>query len=231
MRCEDGDSPLSTDATERVLSLPLLRVKRTLVSEPADSTSVPSLTDEELLERVRNRDDGAALTLFRRYDKLASSVGYRVLQDEGEAEDLAQEVFIRLCAEANTFDRARGSARTWIIQMIYRRAFDRRAYLHRRQFYVGTDTQGHTNTLVGRENPEEDMIDRLTVAQLKTAFSELSDRQRETLEAFFFEGLNFAEIAERSGEDVKNVRHHYYRGLERLRQLARQLMRTGKFGR
>lgn len=202
------------------------------MSEQSDAASASSsLRDEELLSKVQDRDLGAALTLFRRYDRLALSIGYRVLQDEGEAEDLAQEIFLRLCSEVGTFDSAKGSARTWIIQMIYRRAFDRRAYLHRRQFYAGTDPEAHTNTLVGRRDLEEDMIDRLTVAQLKTAFSELSDRQRETLEAFFFEGLNFAEIAERSGEDVKNVRHHYYRGLERLRKLARQMVRTRKFGR
>ena len=64
------------------------------------------------------------------------------------------------------------------------------------------------------------MIDRLTVRQLKAAFSELSGRQRETLEMFFFEGLKFSEIAERTGENIKNVRHHYYRGLERLRHVA-----------
>ncbi len=190
-----------------------------------------SLSDEELLGQVQDCDLGAALTLFRRYDRLALSIGYRVLQDEVEAEDLAQEIFLHLCSESSSFDNGKGSARTWIVQMIYRRAFDRRAYLRRRQFYVGTDAQERTNTVIGARNPEEDMIDRLTVAQLKTAFSELSDHQRETLEAFFFEGLNFAEIAERSGEDVKNVRHHYYRGLERLRPLVRQMMRTRKFGR
>lgn len=215
------------DGTERALTLPLIRAEHTLASEESESAAVPStITDEELLERIRNRDEIAALVLFRRYDKLAYSVGYRVLQDEGEAEDLAQEIFIRLCSEVASFDSAKGSARTWIIQMIYRRAFDRRAYLHRRQFYSGTDVEARTNTVGGRRSPEDEMIDRLTVRQLKTAFSELSDRQRETLEMFFFEGLKFAEIAERSGEDVKNVRHHYYRGLERLRQLVRQMMRT-----
>jgi RNA polymerase sigma-70 factor (ECF subfamily) len=48
------------------------------------------------------------------------------------------------------------------------------------------------------------------------------------LELFFFEGLTLTEIAERSNEDVKNVRHHYYRGLEQLRQLARQMTRNEK---
>ncbi len=220
------------DGTERALTLPLIRAKHPPAPEDSEIAAVPSyITDEELLERVRKRDETAALVLFRRFDKLAYSVGYRVLQDAGEAEGLVQEIFIRLCCEVDSFDSAKGLARTWIIQMIYRRAFDRRAYLHRRQFYSGTDAEVRTNTVVGRRSPEDEMIDRLTVQQLKTAFSELSDLQRETLEMFFFEGLKFAEIAERSGEDVKNVRHHYYRGLERLRQLARQMMRTRNISR
>ena len=224
---------MSFDGTERALALPLMRAKPSLASEEIDRAAVSSShSDEELLERLQDRDKEAALTLFRRYDKLAYSVGYKILQDEGEAEDLAQEIFLHLCAEVGTFDSAKGSARTWIIQMIYRRAFDRRAYLRRRKFYIGTDVEERTNTISGATNPEDEMIDRLTVRQLKTIFSDLSDRQRVTLEAFFFEGLNFADIAERSGQDVKNVRHHYYRGLERLRQSARQMTRTRKlFGR
>jgi RNA polymerase sigma-70 factor, ECF subfamily len=220
------------DGTERALTLPLMRAKRALASEQLEHIATSTdLTDKDLLERIQKRDESSALTLFRRYDKLAFSVGLRILQDEGEAEDLVQEIFIRLCSEANSFDSEKGSARTWIIQMIYRRAFDRRAYLHRRQFYSGTDAVEYPNTVVGGRNTEEDIIDRLTVQQLKTAFNELSERQRETLEMFFFEGLKLAEIAERTGEDVKNVRHHYYRGLERLRQVTRQMLRARIFDR
>lgn len=209
-----------------------MRAKPVLVSEKSEASpgSVIS-TDEELLERAQKRDESSALTLFYRYNKLALSVGLKILQDEGEAEDLVQEVFIRLCSEASSFDNEKGSARTWIIQMIYRRAFDRRDYLHRRQFYCGTDAATRTNTLVERKNPEEDIIARLTVQQLKAAFSELSYRQRETLEMFFFESLTLPEIAERTGENVKNVRHHYYRGLDRLRQITRQMLRTRNFNR
>lgn len=213
------------NGTERALPLPLMRVARALVSTQLEGvTASATSTDEELLARIQQRDESSALILFHRYDKLTFSIGLRILRDEGEAEDLVQEMFIRLCSEANTFDSEKGSARTWLIQMIYRRAFDRRAYLHRRQFYCGTDATEHTNTLVGNRNPEEDIIDRLTVQQLKAAFGELSDKQCETLEMFFFEGLKLAEIAERTGEDIKNVRHHYYRGLERLRQITRQML-------
>jgi RNA polymerase sigma-70 factor (ECF subfamily) len=112
--------------------------------------------------------------------------------------------------------------------MMYRRAFDRRAYLRRRHFYGGTEVLVGTNTLSDGRDREAEWIDRLTVRQLQTAFDDLSDGQRMTLEAFFFEGLKFVEIAERSGEDITNIRHHYYRGLERLRKSASQMRPSRK---
>jgi RNA polymerase sigma-70 factor (ECF subfamily) len=216
------------DATERVLTLPLLTAKHRLTLEQPEHAAACLPSDEDLLYRLAHEDEAALLTLFRRYNQLAFSIGCRVLRDEGEAEDLVQEIFLRLHTRENTFDPTKGSARTWFVQMIYRRAFDRRGYLTRRHFYSGTDVDEYTNAIAGKGNVEEDVIERLTAQQLRAAFSELSEKQRETLEMFFFEGLKLAEIAEQSGEDVKNVRHHYYRGLERLRQVARTMIGDGK---
>jgi RNA polymerase sigma-70 factor, ECF subfamily len=214
---------LSLDGSERVLPFPLLRERLSpRAQDSGGKAEAPSPSDEELLERAHTRDEEATLALFRRYERLAYSIGLRILGDAGEAEDLTQEIFLRLAGQAKSFDPARGAARTWIVQMIYRRAFDRRAWLGRRQFYAGTGLEDRTNALVGAPSPEEAMIDRLTVDQLRAAFADLTERQRETLEAFFFEGLSLREIAERSGEELSNVRHHYYRGLERLRQLVRK---------
>jgi RNA polymerase sigma-70 factor, ECF subfamily len=213
------------DATERVMPLPMLANRRSLASEGLECLPDPISTDEELLERIQLREEEALLALFRRYYSLVFSIGCRILRDPGEAEDLVQEVFLRLHSRENTFDASKGSARTWLVQMVYRRAFDRRAYLHRRQFYNGTDEAACANAVSGAKSLEADVVERLTAQQLRAAFGELSENQKETLELFFFEGLKLAEIAERTGEDVKNVRHHYYRGLERLRQLAREFTR------
>jgi RNA polymerase sigma-70 factor (ECF subfamily) len=49
------------------------------------------------------------------------------------------------------------------------------------------------------------------------ALESLPEAQRKTIEMFFFEGLDFKEIARRRNEKFSNVRHHYYRGLQRLR--------------
>jgi len=215
------------DASERVMPLPILADSRSHASDALDCPADTVLKDEELLERIQQRDEEALLALFRRYRSLVFSIGCRILRDPSEGEDLVQEVFLRLHSKENSFDASKGSARTWLVQMVYRRAFDRRAYLHRRQFYHGTDEAAYANAVSGAKNLETDVIERLTAHQLRAAFGELSEDQRQTLELFFFEGLKLAEIAERTGEDIKNVRHHYYRGLERLRQLAREMTRNG----
>jgi RNA polymerase sigma-70 factor, ECF subfamily len=196
--------------------------------EQVASPPVVLHSDECLLERIRSGDDEALSLLLRRYGRLAYSIAYRVLRDEGEAEDLVQEIFLRLHAKKSSFDPSKGWARTWIVQMFYRRAFDRRGYLTRRHFYSGTDAHDYANAISGSKCLEEDVIDKLTAQQLRTAFSELTDKQSETLNLFFFEGLTLSEIAELTEEDLKNVRHHYYRGLDKLRQVVRVLIGNDK---
>lgn len=174
--------------------------------------------DEELLLRVEAHDRTAVGLLFDRYSSLIFGIGYRILRDKGEAEDLVQEVFLSFFEKATGFDPSKGSARTWIVQAGYRRAFDRRAYLTRRRFYAGKDFARIKNTLEGERDWEEQLADLVTGEQLHAAFNELNEKQRATLQMFFFEGLDLREISTHLGETLENTRHFYYRGLERLRK-------------
>jgi RNA polymerase sigma-70 factor (ECF subfamily) len=73
---------------------------------------------------------------------------------------------------------------------------------------------------LGGTDLEREIGSRLKHAQLQKAFAELPDVQRVTLELFYFEGLDLREISERLNEPLGNTRHHFYRGLERLRKSA-----------
>ena len=86
-----------------------------------------TLSDEDLLMLHAQHGDRVALgALFDRYASLVLGIGLRTLRDRGEAEDLVQEVFLSLCEKVRGFDPSKGSGRTWIVQIAYRRAFDRR---------------------------------------------------------------------------------------------------------
>ena len=190
-----------------------------------ESTALPSAVgvhDEELLARAQAGEHDAVGVLFDRYAGLVFGIGLRILRDHGEAEDLVQDLFLRLIEKTNTFDPSKGCARTWMVQFAYRRAFDRRSYLERRRFYSGTNGESLKNAFQ-EVLFEERIAARVTGEQLHAAFQELSERQRATLELFFFEGCNLREVGARLGETLENTRHFYYRGLERLRRTATAL--------
>jgi len=177
-------------------------------------------TDEELIAGVRANDSTALETLFDRFSRLFMGIGLRILGDYGEAEDLVQEVFVYLHQKAVLFDPERGPANKWIVQVAYHRALDRREYLNRRAFYVGTDINSLADTLLGETDLDREIGAKLSRAQLEKAFADLPERQRRTLELFYFEGLDLPEISEKLNEPLPNIRHHYYRGLEKLRKSA-----------
>lgn len=175
-------------------------------------------TDEELMAGVQAKDAKALDLLFSRYSRLVFGIALRILHDHGEAEEAVQESFLCLYQKAALYDSVKGTAKGWIVQVAFSRARDRKAHLMRRGFYAGTDIQSLDDTLVGTCDTEHEVGVKLDFSQLQSAFDELTPMQRRTLELFYFEGLDLREIGERLQEPFGNVRHHFYRGLERLRK-------------
>lgn len=189
-----------------------------------DSRSVEILSDELLFEQLCEGNHGALALLFRRYARLVHTVAYRILCDEAEAEDLLQEVFLFIFRKWALFDAARGSARSWIVQVTYHRAIDRRRHLASRRFYANADLD---ETLLSIDGPmadttfyERSIEGSLGTEMLGKITETLSIDQRRTIQLYFFEGYTFDEIAELTKQLVGNVRNHYYRGLEKIRKLV-----------
>jgi RNA polymerase sigma-70 factor, ECF subfamily len=182
----------------------------------------PELADDDarLISRVAAGHPSALGHLIDRYSRLVMRIAVRILHDYGEAEEIMQEVFLYIHQKAAWFDASKGTGRGWIVQLAYHRAFDRWTYLNRRGFYSGTDAGFMADTLLGSTDLDREVGLRLNRAQLEKAFEELPERQRHTLELFYFEGLDLREISERLGEPLGNVRHHYYRGLKKLQKSA-----------
>jgi len=183
------------------------------------------MTDEEAMMRLKSHDRDALALLFERYSRLVFTIAFRILRDYGEAEDLMQSLFLHLYENAEAYDPNKGSAKTWITQRGYSRALDRRDYLAHRLIFIGTDPDAQPYPLIGDFDLEQMMGSKLLRRQLLKALAELPEKQRLTLRMNFFEGLALREISERLGHPIANVRHHYYRGLDRLRksEFARSL--------
>jgi RNA polymerase sigma-70 factor, ECF subfamily len=170
--------------------------------------------DDILLAAAANGSKSALGLLFRRYRHAVTNVALRILKDAAEAEDLCQDVFLFLFQKAKQFDASKGTASSWIIQIAYHRAINRRHYLTFRQHY-NAEQLNEEQTSAKREPL---FIDEIAArALLDRVREQLSADQRHTLELHFFEGYSFREIAEKTNQTLGNIRHHYYRGLECLR--------------
>ena len=180
---------------------------------------VPNLSDEGVMEQLRQGHPDALPILFDRFYRLVLKIALRILRDAGEAEDLMQEVFLEIFNKADRFDPGKGSTKTWILQYAYHRSLSRRQYLTLRNFY---DRHQTSEIEVVESNRVDASWRGLTFQEwrhvIQQGLATLNEKQRKTLELACFQGLLLSEIAERTRESLPNVRHHYYRGLQALRK-------------
>ena len=209
---------MSSPPNGRALALPVVwgSTRKSTLSLPVVEVRSPS--DEEVMSSLQAKDSKALELLFDRYSGLVFGIALRILNDHSEAEEVVQEAFFYVYQKALIFDPLKGSAKGWVVQVAFSRARDRKAHLSRRGFYSGTDVDSLDDTLLGQNDVEREIGARLDFSQLQCAFEDLTHMQRQTLEMFYFEGMELREISERIHEPFGNVRHHFYRGLERLRK-------------
>ena len=178
------------------------------------------LADEDLLVGFLKGDQEALGFLFQRYERVVRSVAIRILRNTAEAEDLVQDLFIFIQRKCGIFDSSKSTARSWIVQMAYHRAIERRRHLAHRRFYSHVELGRHAAPLVGTPTTEADYSPEAVFGRngLDRVLEALSEDQRETLRLHFFEGYSLAEMAQKLEQPFGNVRHHYYRALETLRK-------------
>src|SRR4029077_7470291 len=115
-----------------------------------------SPSDEALITRLQAGEQEALGSLFERYARVVRSVAARILRDAAEAEDLVQDLFLFIQRKCSVFDSSKSSARSWIIQMAYHRAIERRRYLTTRQLYSQGGLQREISDVVGSPTTEND---------------------------------------------------------------------------
>ena len=208
---QEPDKGTSCPEAETVSTATVPEARRSCAT-PADQPGESS--DDRLLNRVAQGDQEALSVLFRRHAHVVFSVACRILRDESEAEDLLQELFLFLFQKAGLFDAKKSSGASWIIQMAYQRAIDRRRYLDVRHHYSVQELDEERSPAAKGQVSIDQIAGKILLDRLR---GEISTEQLQTLELHLFEGHSFREIAARTGQTLGNIRNHYYRGLERLR--------------
>lgn len=174
------------------------------------------MDDRMLIARLASGDQAAAGELYDRYGRQVYSLAYRMLQDTAAAEDIAQEVFVKVWRNAARFDPERGRAAAWILHMAYTSAVDllrarRRAAPSR---YEELPEQPDTTAV----DPATEAEVAVMGAQVRSALMRLPAEQRQALEMAYFGAMTQQEIAGRLAIPLGTVKSRVRLGLEGLRQ-------------
>ena len=190
------------------------------VTRAEDATGAPvAPTDEELMAGLADGETGSLEQLYDRYSSLVFSVSLRVLDDRQLAEDVTQEVFLRLWRQPRSYDAGRGRFLSWLMSVTRNRAIDeqRRITRRRRVEKPGDDA---TSELPGPERFHDPQLEAVLAEdrrRVRQAMTRLPPPQREVIELAYFSGLTQTQIARRTGEPLGTVKTRIRLGMRKLR--------------
>lgn len=166
-------------------------------------------TDAILVSAIRSGDQDAMSRLYDRYSGIVYSVALRVVGDTGTAEDILQEVFIKLWRNPGIFDASRGSLGGWLAVTGRNRAID--TLRKRRPETEITDT-------VAAPDMSKHADRGIILGKIRNVLGGMPAPQRSALEMSFFEGLTHSEIADKTGEPLGTIKTRIRAGLLALRK-------------
>jgi RNA polymerase sigma-70 factor (ECF subfamily) len=183
------------------------------------SGQMDALTDEQLMARLEGPEVEAAITmLYDRYGRTVFGVGLKMLGDRSLAEELTQEVFLKVWRSSGTFDPARGGFSTWLFRVTRSVALD----LHRRRARrIRPVPEGDTHLAAVRDDsagPQEIVDEAWLSWRVSRALDVLEAPYREVIELAYFGGFSQREISVRTGIPLGTVKTRTARAFRRLRE-------------
>jgi RNA polymerase sigma-70 factor (ECF subfamily) len=192
--------------------------RRQRSSHSVMSRRADGLSDEQLMTNLDEPQVEVALSkLYDRYSRTVYGVGLKILGDRSLAEELVQDVFLKMWRSSRTFDASRGSFSTWLYRVTRSAAID----LYRKRAHkVHPVPNGELHVAAARdfsEDPQK-MVDESWLSwRVSRALEVLDAPHREVIELAYFGGLSQREISKRSGMPLGTVKSRTKSAFKRLR--------------
>jgi len=178
----------------------------------------------DLIERLKRGEESAFRSLVGQYQDLVYNTALGIVQNESDAEDVAQEVFIQVFRSIGTF-KSEAKLSTWIYRITTTRALDLlRARKSKKRFGLlkrlwETEEESPVENISDFNHPGVSLERKEEAAQLMTAIAQLPENQKVAFVLHKLEGLSYLEIAEVMGNTLPAVESLMHRARLNLRKI------------
>lgn len=178
------------------------------------------LADREAVSRMRAGDASGLDEVYQRYARPVYSLALRILREPSAAEDLTQDVFLKLWRQPETYDADRGALSAWLLSVAHNRAVDLIRRRRVRDEEPLSESHGAAEVLRdGLVDPSELAGLQETAVAVRRALTQIPNEQRRAIEMAFFQGKTHVEIAAELGEPLGTTKTRIRLGMRKMRAL------------
>ena len=179
------------------------------------------IADDQLVSRIAAGDASALEALYDRYVRQCFGLALRMVGEPGLAEEVVQEVFLKLWSRPDSYSPQKGAFVSWLLSLVHHRAVDELRKRSRTE--VALDNDQPLSVINTRPDPQPDPSEQVWVMEqqrvVRQALGELPENQRLVLELAYFGGLSQSQIAERTNQPLGTAKTRMRMGLQSLRGL------------
>ena len=175
---------------------------------------IDEFSDAQLVTAIGRYSEVALAEAYRRHGGAVFGLAKRVLHSAPEAEDVTQEVFLRLWNQPDRFDPARGSLRSYLLAQTHGRAVDAVRSSASRRLREAKDAMRRARSAYDMQHEAWDLA---LADQVTVAMGELPDEERRAIELAYFDGRTYREVARLLDQPEGTIKSRIRNGMRRMR--------------
>ena len=180
-------------------------------------------SDIELVNEFKNGNTSAFDEIVKRYQRKVYTLARRILGNHEDADDIAQEVFIKLFYSLSDFKRE-SSLFTWIYRITVNEC---RSFLRKKKIKEFIQIDEVTNLLKFGQTPDQELFEREERNLIERAVEKLPTKQRMIFVMRFFEDLDYQEIAKILNKPIGTLKANYFHAVKKIQKFIKDEMQGG----
>jgi RNA polymerase sigma-70 factor (ECF subfamily) len=182
------------------------------------------LGTELVQQYVESKSDKVANEIVRTYRKFVYATALRFVEDYDDADDVAQEVFIKVLNSLEKF-KGKSSFKTWIYRITVNMSINFKRKKKFLKYFSSTD-ELNNEKYIDYNNPENLMLNKEFESNFLALLSGLPEKQRETFALRYFDELSYEEISSMLGTSVGGLKANYFQAVKKLSGVLKNIEKS-----